>query len=240
MLPGIMPGLLALVGGDEFNPGNEPHDRRLAAAAAGRPAYVVATAARDDPESAVRTAQRWFGGLGLEIAELRVRTRAEAGSAEVAGLARPAGLIYIAGGDPGYVVQVLAGSRVWAAMREAWQDGCALAGSSAGAMALCEWTLIRARWPGHTDRRPTGALGLVPGCAVLPHYDTFGERWIPSAQRLLGVETLLVGIDERTAALRSGGDWRVTGAGGVTLVRGAERTTVASGGVIDGLPAPAA
>jgi hypothetical protein len=36
-----MSGPLALVGGAEFQPGNESQDRMLAAAAAGRPAYVV-------------------------------------------------------------------------------------------------------------------------------------------------------------------------------------------------------
>ena len=145
-----MPGLLALVGGDEFRPGNEPHDRLLARASAGRAAYVVATAAREHPEAAVATAQRWFSGLGLEISELRLRSRAEAQRDDAAALARDAGLIYIAGGDPGRVVQVLAETRAWAAVLAAWLGGCALAGSSAGAMALCEWTLIRARWPGPT------------------------------------------------------------------------------------------
>ena len=39
-----MAGPLALVGGDELNPGNEAQDALLAAAAGGGPAYVVATA----------------------------------------------------------------------------------------------------------------------------------------------------------------------------------------------------
>ena len=233
-----MPGLLALVGGDEFHPGNEPHDRLLAAAAAGRPAYVLATAARDSPDAAVHTAQRWFAGLGVQMSELRVRTQADARSDAIAAEAGRAGLIYIAGGDPGHVVRVLAGSRVWTAIRDAWQSGCALAGSSAGAMALCEWTLIRAAWPGHTNRRPQTALGLVPGCAFLPHYDTFGERWIPSAQRLLGAETLLAGVDERTAAVYAGGVWRAYGAGRVTLVRGEGRSSFGPGEEVEGMPAP--
>ena len=233
-----MPGPLALVGGDEFHPGNEPHDRLLVEAAAGRPAFVVATAARDSPGAAVRTAQHWFTGLGLAVTELRVRTPADARSDERAAEAGRAGLLYIAGGDPGYVARVLDGSRVWAAMRQAWRSGCALAGSSAGAMALCEWTLIRAAWPGHTNRRPATALGVVPGCAFLPHYDTFGQRWIPSSQRLLGAETLLVGVDERTAAVHADGVWRAYGAGRVTLVRGEQRLSFGPGEAIEGMPAP--
>ena len=52
------------------------------------------------------------------------------------------------------VVQVLKGTRVWTSIFQAWRDGASLAGSSAGAMALCSHTLIRAGWPDRTQRRP--------------------------------------------------------------------------------------
>jgi len=234
-----MPGLLALVGGDEFHPGNEPHDSRLVAAAGGRPIYVVATAARDNPGAAVATARRWFASLGSDVEELRVRSPVEARSKSTAAQALDAGLIYIAGGDPGWAVEVLRGSRVWAAIAEAWRRGAALAASSAGAMALCQWSLIRARWPDRTRRRPAEGLGLVPGCAFLPHFDTFGERWIPSAQKELGTDTLLVGVDERTAALWDEPGWSATGAGAVTLVTGSERRRFAAPAAVVGLPVPA-
>jgi len=231
--------MLALVGGDEFHSGNEQQDELLRDAAAGRPAYVVATATRDAPEMAVRTARRWFESLGLAVEELRLRTPGEARGSAAVEQARGAGLIYLCGGDPGRVVQVLRGSPAWDAIRDAWRGGCALAGSSAGAMALCRWTLVRRSFPGHTQRRPLDALGMVPGCALLPHYDTFGERWIPSAQEELGPDTLLIGVDERSAAVWSDGSWRALGPGAVTLVRGDERRRFASGQAIDGLPDPA-
>jgi len=233
-----MPGILALVGGDEFHPGNEPQDVRLRDAAAGRPVYVVATAANDNPEAAVETARRWFRALGLEVEELRARTRAEASDRATADLARGAGLIYIAGGNPGYLVDVLQQSVVWTAIAQAWRGGMALAGSSAGAMALCQWSLIRAGWPNRTRRRGRDALGLVPGCAFLPHYDTFGEGWIPSAQETIGADTLLLGVDERTAALWEDGQWWALGAGAVTLVRGATRHRFEAPSPISGLPPP--
>src|SRR5258706_10200023 len=85
---GAMAGLLLLSGGDEFRPGNEPQDRELIAAARPGGAWVVATAARrQHPELAVATARRWFAGLGLEIEELPVYTRTNAGSAELAAAA---------------------------------------------------------------------------------------------------------------------------------------------------------
>lgn len=233
-----MPGVLALVGGDEFHPGNEPHDIRLRDAAAGRPAYVVATAASDNPDAAVDTATRWFATLGMDIQELRVRSRTDANSKDIAAQAIGAGLIYIAGGHPGHLLAVLRDSRVWAAIEQAWRTGTALAGSSAGAMSLCQWGLIRASWPNSTRRRSSEALGVVPGCAFLPHFDTFGQGWIPSAHEVLGPETLLLGVDERTAVFWEEGQWWALGAGAVTLVRGDAEQRFASPSPVGGLPTP--
>lgn len=233
-----MPGILVLNGGDEFKPGNEEQDGILAAAAASGPAYVVPTAAaRQGPEQAVGHATRWFEQFRLPLRELGVLKRSDANSRELAEMARGGGLFYLVGGDPGLVAQVLAGSRVWAAMFEAWLDGAALAGSSAGAMALCAHTLIRATWPDRTQRRPHDALGVVPRTAVLPHYDTFGHKWIESARRELPGVTLL-GIDERTAAVWHDETWTAAGPGGVTVVDGDRRRAFRRGESIAGLPSP--
>jgi cyanophycinase len=230
--------VLALVGGDELNPGNEEQDRVLAAAARTGPAYVVATAAaRQHPEMAVAHASQWFKQFGVDIEELPVLKRTDANSKSIAEQARAGGLFYIVGGDPGLVAEVLHASRVWTAMFEAWLDGASLAGSSAGAMALCSHTLIRARFPDHTKRRPAEALGLVPNTAVLPHYDTFGRRWVESAQRELPGVTLL-GIDERSAAVWADGSWRAAGPGSVTVIRDSTVEQFKSGMKISGLEKP--
>ncbi|HSP09857.1 MAG TPA: Type 1 glutamine amidotransferase-like domain-containing protein [Candidatus Dormibacteraeota bacterium] len=234
-----MPGVLALVGGDEFNPGNEEQDRVLAAAAGAGPAYVVPTAAaRQDPAGAVTHATAWFEQFGVHLTELPVRKRSDAMSAAIAARAREGGFFYLVGGDPGLVAQVLRGSPVWAAIFEAWGGGAALAGSSAGAMALCSHTLIRASWPNRFNRRPADALGVVAHTAVLPHYDTFGHRWVESAQREL-VGVTLLGIDERSAALWHDGSWRAAGPGAVSVINGNQTARFVSGATVTGLRAPA-
>jgi cyanophycinase len=231
-------GVVALVGGDELNPGNEEQDRMLAAAARPGPAYVVPTAAaRQHPEVAVAHASKWFKQFGVDIEQLPVLKRTDANSKELAQRARAGGFFYLVGGDPGLVAEVLHTSRVWTAMFEAWLDGASLAGSSAGAMALCSHTLIRARFPDHSNRRPAEALGLVPNTAVLPHYDTFGRRWVESAQRELPGVTLL-GIDERSAAVWADGSWRAAGPGSVTVIRDSTVEQFKSGMKISGLEKP--
>jgi cyanophycinase len=231
--------VLALVGGDEFKPGNEEQDRMLAAAAGPGPAFVVPTAAaRQGPQDAVAHATSWFARLGLALHELPVLKRSDANSRDLADEARGGGFFYLVGGDPGLVAQVLRESRVWTSIFEAWRDGAALAGSSAGAMALCSHTLIRAGWPDRTNRRPNAALGVVPDAAVLPHYDTFGHKWVESARRELPDITLL-GIDERSAAMWIGEGWRAAGPGAVTVIRGTDAARFTSGAKIAGLASPA-
>jgi cyanophycinase len=234
----MAPGMLALVGGDEFHPGNEEQDRLLAGAARPGAAFVVPTAAaRQGPEVAVEHAKRWFEQFGLDLQELPVLKRADANSKELAALARTGGFFYLVGGDPGLVAQVLRSSRVWQAIFEAWREGSSLAGSSAGAMALGSHSLIRATWPNRFKRRPTDALGLVPDMAVLPHFETFGNRWVESAQGELPGATLL-GIDERSAVVWMGEEWIAAGPGSVTVIKGSKLATFASGSKVIGLHAP--
>jgi cyanophycinase len=231
--------LLALVGGDEFNPGNEPQDRLMVAAAAPGPAYVVPTAAaRQAPGEAVAHAKRWFRKLGLELHELPVLKRSDAMKESIVEDVGGGGFFYLVGGDPGLVAQVLRGSPVWRAMFEAWRGGAVLAGSSAGAMALCSHTLVRASWPNRFNRRPAEALGAVPATAVLPHFDTFGHKWIESA-REAAPELTLLGVDERSAAVWTDGLWRALGPGAVNVVKGGRVTRFESGREIAGLRQPA-
>ena len=152
-----MAGPLALVGGDELHPGNEPQDALLAEAAGDGPAYVVATAAaRHRPELAVAHAHEMVRtlrpGRGRASGRGRRRRRAPPTPRRCA---KDGSFFYLVGGDPGIVPDVLAGSPVWQAIVEAWVGGAALAGSSAGAMALGRWTLIRVL------SQETGIVGTV-------------------------------------------------------------------------------
>ena len=210
----------------------------LAGAAGSGPAFVVPTAAaRQGPEVAVEHARRWYKKFGLELQELPVLKRGDAESAELAARARAGGFFYLVGGDPGHVAQVLRGSSVWRAIFQAWQGGAALAGSSAGAMALCSHTLVRAKWPNRFNRRPIDALGVLPKTAALPHFDTFGNRWVESAQAAAPGLTLL-GVDERSAALWMKDEWRAAGPGAVTVIKNSKVARFASGEKVMGLQAP--
>lgn len=227
------------MGGDEFKSGNEDQDRLLVEHRGPGPAYVLPTAAaRQRPDLAVATAQRWFKSFGLDIVELPVLKRSDALSKDTVELAEQGGLFYLTGGDPGLVVDVLRDSPVWRAIAAAWQRGAALAGSSAGAMAMGEWTLIRKAYPGHSERRCKPALDLVPRVTVAPHFETFGHRWVDSVLADPPTdEVVILGVDERSATLWDGQAWTAHGPGRITLVTRHNRTVYQPGSTV---PLPAA
>lgn len=209
-----MAGALALIGGDEFKPGNEEQDRYLLERRKPGPAYVLATANSKHPDACADFAIRWFASLGAEVEELKVRSAADAAAPAVVEQAKAGGFFYLAGGNPRRVADILRGSAVWTAIHKAWQGGAALAGSSAGAMALGRWTLDP------TSQQPYEALDLLPDAAVLPHYSQYGQGWIPAARRALGPQAWLLGLDERTALVHDGQAWRVMGPGEVHVLQG--------------------
>ncbi len=96
----------------------------------------------------------------------------------------------------------------------AYQNGAVIAGSSAGAMVMCEFYFD----PG--SGKVIEGLNLVPNSLVLPHHDTFGKNWAPRLTREIP-NVILLGIDEQTGMIDDGENktWTVHGAGKVTLYR---------------------
>ena len=122
--------------------------------------------------------------------------------------------MYLSGGNPLFLARTLRGTRVWAAIEAAWRAGAALAGCSAGAIALTDW-VPAVRTPA---REPEPGLGVLPHLRVLPHFDTM-TSWAPNlvAQAAAGAPpgtTTVLGIDEETAIVDLSGhgrQWQVHG-----------------------------
>ena len=179
------------------------------------PRYVqLATAAVLDGDDVV---QRWHR-LGREQAErldvecvvVPVTNREQANSPEMAALIEGAGLIYLSGGHPGFLADTLRDTVVWAAIVRQWRAGSALAGCSAGAMALTAWIpSLRHPRSGGTD-----GLALLPKLRVIPHFDAFAARIPDLLTRFLlpgEPEIDVIGIDEDTALVGGPYTWRVVG-----------------------------
>ncbi len=191
------------------------------------PIAILPTAAAPDNNHrrAGENGLHWFRSLGAK--NVSIIPVIDADSADNPALAeeiRRSRLVYLLGGFPGFLGRTLSGSRCRGAALEAYRAGAVIAGSSAGAMVLCE----------HYDDPETGqvhpGLGLVPRACVLPHHNTFGAGWAKKLAALLPGVTL-VGIDEQTGMLNdaSDGNWQVYGAGSVTIYANESVTTYPAG-----------
>lgn len=226
-----MPGLLALLGSGEFTPAMLDLDRDLLLSTGRRRPRVaiVPTASWPDGES---TFQGWleqgrahFETLGAEVEAVEIRSRDDASDPAWAQAIGEADLVYLSGGKPDHLLDVLEGTPAGDAIRAVSARGGIVAGCSAGAM------VIAARQPRLGGRRffrfPVGwrtGLELAAGCAVLPHYDRFPEALAAAVVLAAPRATAVLGIDEETAVVGRGGTWQVRGRGRVTVWRGRERT----------------
>ncbi len=207
-----MSGPLALVGGAEWRDGCTFDQTLLAASGADEVLVLPTAAAYEHPERAVETAERWFAGLGAKARGLMVLARPDAeDEANVAAL-RDARFIYLSGGSPLHLRSVLKESAAWHALFQAWQGGAVLAGSSAGAMALCD-PMVDPRGGAFTL-----GLGLLAQVAIIPHHDTWSPEKAKRTITLAPPGLPVVAIDERTALIRGReGGWTVEGAGSVVV-----------------------
>lgn len=200
----------------------------LATIARSRPRVaILPTASAPDGEATFR---RWadmgrehFAALGAEVETVLVRTVRDGSDSAALQAIGEADLVYLSGGHPSHLRSVLTGSALGAAITAANARGAVIAGCSAGSMVMVGvQSELRRRglpWP----IRWHAGLGLIPDCAVLPHYDAWPEPVVAmlALQAPRGVTVL--GIDEDTALVERDGIFEVHGRGRVTVWLGRHR-----------------
>jgi cyanophycinase len=214
-------GSIALHGGGEFLPGDEPFLTALLAAAPRssdateiRVAIVPTAAARGRPDLVVSMARAAFeqvasaAGIAVRIEAVPILGAASAGERALIERLDTADVIHLPGGDPDLIPTVFAGTPAERSLREAHARGAVLAGASAGAMALATWT-----WT------PTGAirgLALVENLIVAPHVgdEAAADRWLERVgESGVPADVAVLGLAERTGVLGHGRSWQVVGPG---------------------------
>lgn len=228
MTPGAVGPLstsrIGLVGSGEFTPAMADIDREVLATIGPRAAVVIlpTAAAGENPEDWAMRGVEHFFRLGARSIGLMVLERSDAEEPDNVRLMERADLLYISGGKPARLLAALEGSPLWQGFLLARRNGSWLLGSSAGAMALGDWTLVHR--PEDGDGTPTmwmPGLGMLPGMAVVPHFDAWAEAEDLTAE--ICDSCAVFGIDEDTAVLLERGQARVAGAGRARLVRGRRR-----------------
>jgi len=230
----VTAGPLALVGSGEYLPVMAEVEAGLLAGRA--PIFVqIPTAAAPEGSTSL---DRWTAlgvaqaaRLGVTPVPLRVESREHAEDPAVAEQVRGAGLIYLSGGNPPFLADTLRGTLLWQAIRAAWQAGAALAGCSAGAIALTDWVpdIRRPETPGRHG------LAAVPHLRVIPHFDRL-TGWMPDLPERylldLPPATGVVGIDEDTALVGGPEEWTVQGRQSAWVITAAGREEHPGGSVL--------
>ncbi len=209
-------GYLVLEGGAEFGGQMSAPDLRAIELAGGfdAPICIIPTAAAADNNHhrAGNNGLRWFQSLGAKnVFTVDVTDSRSANDNSLAASIRTSRLIYLLGGFPRYLAETLANSICWHAALDAYAEGAVIAGSSAGAMVLCE------NYFDPNEKKMIQGLNLIPNACVLPHHNNFGKGW---SKQIIGdlPNSILIGIDERTGLVSDmDGGWQIYGAGEVTL-----------------------
>ena len=224
-----MNGSLALVGSGEYLPAMAQFENSLVADGVtnGKEARFLQIPTAAGRESSDRLEYwkelglRQAKNIGVEATYLPIFTREDAFNQEYIDAVANSALMYMSGGDPHHLAQVLIDTPLWDAILENWKTGASLAGCSAGAMVLSahipNFRLLK--------KLPTQGLNLLPEIRVIPHFNKF-FKWIPesAAKVLLHVpdNSILIGVDELTAIVKRSGDseWVVVGEAKVHVLKG--------------------
>lgn len=204
-------GPLGLLSSDEFTGDVEDFDRALIDATGPRVALILAAAGAGRPaELAAASGMRHYRRLGAEPVVVDVLSREEADARALPDY----DVLFMCGGSPRSLLRTLRGSSLWDEALRRWRAGAGLAGSSAGAMALCTWCMI----PGPGDKVPTQwteGLGPLDTVALAVHAATRSNEWLsdvaatsPRAVVALDDKTGIV-IDQTRPVVRGPGRVRL-------------------------------
>ena len=224
-----MNGSLALVGSGEYLPAMAEFEKSLIddGVKNGKEARYVQIPTAAGRESTDRL-EYWkqlgltqANAIGVEATYLPIYTREDAFNQKYVDAVANSALMYMSGGDPHHLAEVLIDTPLWSAIVENWKTGASLAGCSAGAMVLSahipNFRLLK--------KTATQGLNLLPEIRVIPHFNKF-FKWIPesAAKVLLHVpdNSILIGVDELTAIVKRSGDteWVVVGEAKVHVLKG--------------------
>ena len=253
---GRRPGTIVLFGSGESLPEAQPiHDSIMRAVGGPIRACVVETPAGFEPNSA-QVAGRLGDYLKQRLQNYRpdvtivpARRRGTAFSPDNAEIARPllrANYIVMGPGSPTYTVRQLANSAAWQTIVARSRLGNPLLLASAATIAVGDYALpVYEIYKVGEELHWKGGLSLFGPYAIsiafVPHWDNrdggedldtsrcfMGKARFAELRRLLPRETVVVGIDERTALILDFAtrEARVMGSGGVTWIRGADEKRI--------------
>jgi cyanophycinase len=188
----------------------------------------VVTFASEEPDYQWATYSRVFRELGLaDVRHIGAETREEAAAANLCEVFDENTCVFFTGGDQLKITTKLGGTHLYDCIRAAYkQNGCLIAGTSAGAAAMGQMMLMSGMAEGSEKHKVERAFIMARGLSLVRDMvidQHFAQR--ARIERLLGAiaenpGVLGVGIDEDTAVVVHGPEFEVIGSGAVYVADG--------------------
>jgi cyanophycinase len=249
-----MSGTLFAIGGAEARLRRRRVLETFVAAAGGSKAQIaIVSSASSLGAEVVEVYKAVFSSLGArQVISLRPESRAQAHDPDLVQPLGSVSAVFLTGGNQLKLSSFITGTPFGDAIRETYQRGAVVGGTSAGASVLSEHMIAfgaGGATPKQRMSQLSAGLGLIRGVVIDQHFEQrnrYGRllSLVAQSPSLLGL-----GVDEDTAAvIHDGSRLEVIGRGAVTVVDGqrlisnafvAKRTSplLVSGAVLHVLPA---
>jgi cyanophycinase len=202
---------------------------------------IILPMSSEDPDSAVYYANQQFIKKGIQTVRGAIFRKGETYSAQKLDSVRNAKLIYISGGDQVRFMGVVQGTDIEKAIHEAYNKGCLVGGTSAGAAVMSK-IMITGNELKHPDYASTfksiepanietkQGLGFIENAIVDQHFVRRSRynRLISAIIEYPDVKG--IGIDEATAILVSGNTAEVVGDSQVIVFENPKKSKIEKGG----------
>lgn len=187
---------------------------------------VVSTVAMPNPGDLFEQYEKAFRSLGVKhVFNLEIASREEATQERKLRILDDAEAVFFTGGDQIKITSQIGDTPIFKRIREIYEEGGLVAGTSAGAAVMCETMMVEggdeeSHVVGGSVRMAPG-LGLIGGVIIDQHFTERGR-----IGRLIGCvaqnpANLGIGIDEQTAiVVERGNGFYVLGSGAVYVIDG--------------------
>jgi cyanophycinase len=218
---------LIAIGGGEIAESKEVLDELTGVVKrSSNPRMVVMTAATNDPAMAARKYVDLFKHEGIKhVDAVDISKREDSFNADSLKLIEKADGLFFTGGDQLNVTSLLGGSPLHDIIHKRYHEGFLIAGTSAGAMMMSSSMIISGR---SDDSPKVGGVEFAPGLNLIEDtiIDTHFSQRGRHGRLLTAIahypQAMGIGLDEKTAMVLRGNEFRVLGEGVVTVADGSK------------------
>ncbi|MDI6705134.1 MAG: cyanophycinase [Bacillota bacterium] len=216
-------GKLIIIGGAEDKE-NECEILKEVTDSAGQGKIVIITTATQKPAEAGRLYSEIFRKLGIENVEvININSRQDAQADIFLQRVEGAACVFFTGGDQLRITSILGGTLMGTKLKEMFDRGVAIVGTSAGASAMSSVMIVAGNdedSPRKCTVKMAPGLGLLSNCVIDQHFAQRGRIGRLICAVAQNPHVLGIGIDEDTAIVVQDERFDVIGSQAVTIVDG--------------------